>query len=327
MPEKEYQGKYTHIIGNSPAMRKVFDTLECIERVESPVLIEGETGTGKELVASVINCNSVRKGKPFVSYNCAAFSETLLNSELFGHEKGAFTGAESKRTGIFEEADGGTLFLDEIGDMGERAQAMLLRILQDGTFYSLGSSREKKTNVRIITATNKNLREMAAQGLFRKDLFYRINTIQITLPPLREREEDIPLLCTSVLSHFDKYYTSWEGKISAGAMSLLKEYQWPGNVRELKNVIERMVIGMGAGELIEAGHLPEEIFNAANNAFGASHVCANGKKLQKLLKSTEKKIIVEELKKSNGNRTAAANALGISRTNLIAKIRQHNITL
>lgn len=219
-------------------MRKLFGVMQDIERVESPVLIDGETGTGKELVASAIHNNSVRKGKPFVSYNCAALSETLLNSELFGHEKGSFTGADAKRTGIFEEADGGTLFLDEIGDMGQRAQAMLLRILQDGTFYSLGSNRVKKTDVRLITATNKNLKDMALRGLFRKDLFYRINTIHITLPPLRERDEDIVLLCTSFLSHFGAPCTSWREKISAGAMSLMKEYNWPGNVRELKNVIE-----------------------------------------------------------------------------------------
>src|SRR3972149_5450373 len=192
--EDVYKEKYKVIIGISPAIKRVFDDLELIERSESPVLIEGESGTGKELIAAAIHYNSPRKDKIFVIQNCSAFSDTLLNSELFGHEKGSFTGAVSEKKGLFEIADKGTLFLDEIGDMNIEIQARLLRILEDGSFYRVGGTEQKKANVRIITATNKPLKELIKQGLFRKDLLYRINTIHPPLPPLKERKEDILLL-------------------------------------------------------------------------------------------------------------------------------------
>ncbi|MDR4507049.1 MAG: sigma 54-interacting transcriptional regulator [Candidatus Brocadiaceae bacterium] len=324
--EKKYVGKYKGIVGTSTAIKKVFDMLSLIEDIESSILIDGESGTGKELVAATIHYNSPRKDKMFVVQNCSAFSETLLNSELFGHEKGAFTGAVSSRKGLFEIANGGTLFLDEIGDMQINAQSRLLRVLQDGTFYSVGSDKLKKVDVRILAATNKDLGEQVKQGKFRQDLFYRINTIHITMPPLRERGRDIYLLCDYFLSSYAEASGAEKKEISNEAMEQLMAYTWPGNIRELKNVTERLIILSGKEKVIEPIHLPREIANSTQSIFPAIHYSNNReKKLKEVLVSFEKMIIKEKLEMTNWNKKATAQLLGISRASLINKIRQYSI--
>ncbi|NUO07500.1 MAG: sigma 54-interacting transcriptional regulator [Candidatus Brocadia sp.] len=322
--EGMYKEKYKGIIGTSPAMKRVFETLGLIERSESPVLIEGESGTGKELIAAAIHYNSPRKDKIFVIQNCSAFTDTLLNSELFGHEKGAFTGALCEKSGLFEVADKGTLFLDEIGDMNIEIQAKLLRILEDGSFYRVGGVGQKKVNVRIVAATNKGLTEMVNNGLFRKDLFYRINTIQIILPPLRERKEDIQTL----IDYFLDYYTVARNEerkgMSQGARELLLAYHWPGNIRELKNLIERLILLSGDCKTIEIGHVPKEILTDTYPGLH-THGYIKPVKLADALKSLEKSLIGEALKRAQWNKTHASAALGISRASLNNKIVEFNI--
>ena len=322
--EGVYKEKYKVIIGSSPTIKRVFDTLELIERSESPVLIEGESGTGKELVAAAVHYNSPRKGKIFVIQNCSAFSDTLLNSELFGHEKGSFTGAISEKKGLFEIADKGTLFLDEIGDMNIEIQARLLRVLEDGSFHRVGGTEQKKSNVRIIAATNKPLKELVKQGLFRKDLLYRINTIHIALPPLRERKEDILLL----IDYFLDYYaiSCHEGKkeINPDARELLMSYSWPGNIRELKNMVERLVLLSGTSKTIEIKHIPREILV---DMYPGLHTYNHTRpvKLADSLKVLEKNMVCEALTLAKWNKTLASRKLGISRASLNNKIAEFNI--
>ncbi|MCF6148027.1 MAG: sigma 54-interacting transcriptional regulator [Candidatus Kuenenia sp.] len=323
--ESVFESKYKGIVGNSTAIKKVFSILHRIEDIMSPILIDGESGTGKELIAATIHYNSPRRDKMFVVQNCSAFSETLLNSELFGHEKGAFTGATANRKGLFEIADGGTLFLDEIGDMHIDAQAKLLRVLQDGMFYSVGSEKPKKVDVRIVAATNRNLKEMIKQGKFRNDLFYRINTINITLPSLRERKEDIPLLCDYFLHTYENIHNVRSKKMSPEVKELLMAYSWPGNIRELKNLIERLVILHNKEEVINVEHIPEDIINNTYARSLSRDDVSQGKNLKEILKSTEKRIIKEELNKANWNKKVASKILGISRASLINKIRQYNL--
>lgn len=320
--EKLYNKKYTNIIGRSPAIKKIFDMLELIENFDSPVLIEGESGTGKELLAASIHYNSSRKDKMFVLQNCSAFSDTLLNSELFGHEKGSFTGAISEKKGLFEIADNGTLFLDEIGDMDKEVQAKLLRVLEDGTFYRVGGVEPKKVDVRIIAATNKKLLKQIEQGLFRKDLFYRINTISITMPPLRERREDIVSLVDYFLKSYLKTHHNEEKKISPEVMKFLTAYDWPGNIRELRNLVERLIVFSGKEKIIQLHHLPEEIMAA----YQVPEIHKNSnKKLKDALKSLEKEIVKQALKRAKWNKTAASRELSISRASLNNKITQFNI--
>ncbi len=246
---------FTHIVYGSPKMEEVMGLVARVAPSQATILIRGESGTGKELIANAIHYASPRSGKPLVKVSCSAIPETLLESELFGHEKGAFTGATQRRIGRFEEADGGSIFLDEIGDLSPSTQVKLLRILQDKEFQRLGSNLTLKTDVRVITATHRNLEEAIKKGLFREDLYYRLNVISITLPPLRERREDIPLLIDYFLKKYSKENQKSISDISKEARALLLRYPYPGNVRELENLIERAVV-LCRGEMITTQDLP-----------------------------------------------------------------------
>ncbi|WP_420266769.1 sigma-54 interaction domain-containing protein [Candidatus Magnetominusculus dajiuhuensis] len=290
------------IIGKGPAIEKVFAQIKSIASAYWTVLIEGETGTGKELAARAIHSLGSRKDKPFIAVNCAGLTDSLLASQLFGHTKGAFTGAVSAHKGVFEAAEGGTVFLDEIGDISMNVQANLLRFLESHEITVLGESVSKTVDVRIITATNKSLSEEVQKGAFRADLLYRIRVARIALPPLRERREDIPLLA----SHFLSVAAVFSGKkiteISAGAMALLLAYSWPGNVRELRSAVDFAVIHSEAS-VIRPGDLPPEISNSTEET---SYLPLEGIK-------DEHERFLEALRQSNGNRSRAARLLGISR--------------
>ncbi len=249
---------FTNIIGESKAIKSIIEEIKKIADTRSTVLLLGETGTGKELFARVIHHSSSRQNMPFIPINCSAIPENLLESELFGHVKGAFTGAVTSKKGLLEEADGGTVFLDEIGDMPQSLQSKFLRVLEDQEIRPVGSTKSKKVNIRIITATNKDLNELVKKGIFREDLFYRINVISINLPPLRNRREDIEPLANFYVNKFAKNLGKDVNKISSEAISLLVSYNWPGNVRELQNVIERAVI-LAEGDTILPEHLPENL--------------------------------------------------------------------
>ena len=295
--DKYYTKKYNNVIGKSPAMKKVFNRLELIENSESPVLIEGESGTGKEILATAIHYNSPRKDKPFIIQNCSIFNDALMNSEFFGHEKGSFTNAVSVKKGIFELADGGTLFLDEIGDMSMSIQSRFLRVLENGTFYRVGGTKEKEVDIRIITATNTNLAKQVEEGLFRKDLYYRINAFLIHVKPLRERKEDIlPLFYHFLHEQIDSKNMEIK-KISPEINKLLLEYNWPGNVREIKNTVDSLITLSSKSKTIEPEHLPIEIarpdyLETFTKDFG------NDRKLMDILGSIEKKITEKELQKA-----------------------------
>ncbi|MCP5003977.1 MAG: AAA domain-containing protein, partial [Planctomycetes bacterium] len=261
---RELQGKFIHekyknIVSVSPEMSEIFETVDVIENSEKTILIGGETGTGKELLAAAIHYNSPRKDKVFIIQNCSAFNASLLNSELFGHVKGSFTGAISDKKGLFQIADGGTLFLDEIGDMSLGNQANLLRVLENGTYYKVGGIEVQSTDVRIIAATNKNLNEQIEKGLFRQDLFYRINTIPITIPPLRKRSGDIVPLLYHFLEAFSMNHNVPTKEVSAEVVDWFETYEWPGNVRELKNQIERLCILSGSNNRIELELLSSQL--------------------------------------------------------------------
>ena len=310
------------IIGKSKPMLKIFEVLSLSAPSDATILILGESGTGKELIASAVHRNSNRKEKPFVKINCAALPENLLESELFGHEKGSFTGAVTKREGRFELANQGTLFLDEIGDMTLSTQAKILRVLQEGEFERVGGDKTIKVNVRIIAATNKNLEEEVEKGNFRKDLFYRLSVVPITLPPLRERKQDIPLLAKFFL---DKYSAKNERIIKGftpEALDKLMRYDWPGNVRELENVIERTVI-MSFEQLIK----PETLPNFSNTL--KEPVAEHDSELQPgiSIKDVEKKLIIKTLESTDNNVTRAAELLGISRRTLHNKINEYQIEM
>ena len=324
--ERAYNAKYKGIIGTSPKMKKIFDTLELIENSGSTVLIDGESGTGKELLAAAIHYNSQRRDKMFVTQNCSAFSDTLLNSELFGHEKGSFTGATAEKKGLFEIADGGTLFLDEVGDMKLDAQARLLRVMEDGSFFRVGGSEQRRVDVRILAATNKKLSEQVHKGFFRKDLFYRINTIQLTLPPLRERKDDIILLTNYFLESYSEMHSNEKKELSQRVIDKFLAYDWPGNIRELRNIVERLVILSGKDMLIDLKHLPEEIMTYSNDSTPSIDNLDKSKKLQDALRVYEKMMIEEQLERSSWNKTSVSKRLGISRATLNNKIEQYNIT-
>jgi DNA-binding NtrC family response regulator len=269
------------------------------------VLVMGESGTGKELVASALHHNSERADKPFVKLHCAALAESLLESELFGHEKGAFTGADRRRVGRFEQADGGTIFLDEIGEISPTTQVKLLRVLQEHEFERVGGNQPVKVDVRVIAATNRDLRKMVDDGKFREDLYYRLNVISLRLPPLRQRRTDIPSLAT----HFLDKYTEQNGKdavtISEPAMQLLRSYDWPGNVRELENVVERAVVLVDGPQILPR-HLPHEIQECGGQQAGAPRIPGAS------LADIERYAILETLSLVGGSTTRAAEMLGIS---------------
>jgi len=299
-----------HIVTQSPQMKQVLSMVKKICSSDATVLITGETGTGKELIASAIHFNSPRRRRAFVKVNCAALHETLLESELFGHEKGAFTGAYKRRIGRFEQANGGTIFLDEIGDMSLSIQAKVLRVIQEKEFERLGGERTIKVDVRLLAATNKDLRALIEEGKFRQDLYYRINVVHIHIPPLRERREDIMPLAEFFLKRFS---TSKHIKLSPGAVRLLLNYPWPGNVRELENVIERAVL-MAEGDIIDEKDLSIEY-----DLFPS--IIRKGIRL----KEAERELIIQALERSNWIQKEAARLLGISKRAIHYKIKKYGI--
>ncbi|MCD6082576.1 sigma-54-dependent Fis family transcriptional regulator [Candidatus Aerophobetes bacterium] len=306
---------FEQLIGRSPQMRRVYEMIDRVAPTNATVLIQGESGTGKELVARAIHYRSPRKDKPFVKVNCAALPEDLLESELFGHERGAFTGAVSKREGRFELADRGTLLLDEISETSPAFQAKLLRVLQEQEFERVGGSKTIKVDVRVIATTNKDLKQAIREGKFREDLYYRLNVLPIYLPPLRERKEDIPLL----VQHFLEKYSRQNGlrikSLSKKCLDMMMQYEWPGNVRELENVIERAVV-MSEGETI----FPENIsLSSPVQKMGLSFP------EEITLEEMEKRLILHTLQRTGGNRTEAAKILGISVRTVRNKLKKYGM--
>jgi two-component system response regulator HydG len=301
------------LIGESEAMREVFSAISKTSSTSATVLISGESGTGKELVARAIHYSSSRASAPFVPVNCGGIPEGLLESELFGHVKGAFTGATESRAGFFQTADGGTIFLDEISDTSLTMQAKLLRVLQDKEVYMVGASRSRKVDVRIIAATNKDLTSLVKKGVFREDLFFRLNVITIVMPPLQERGDDILLLAHHFATRFAQEFGKPIPRFSDNALQVLRNYHWPGNVRELENVVQRLVV-MTSGDIIEVSDLPSLMRFSALRETG----------LNRTLAEVEAQYIRNVLASVNGNKTKAAQILGIDRKTLREKLQKRN---
>src|SRR5438309_7513424 len=316
-----------NILRESIALREVLDTIRQVAPSSANVLVEGESGTGKELAAHAIHNLSRRNEAKFVAVHCAALSPTLLESELFGHERGAFTGAHERRIGRFEQANGGTLFLDEIGEIDPATQVKLLRVIsEERSFERVGGNQTLKADVRVIAATNKNLQQLVRQGKFRDDLYFRLNVVRIVMPPLRERKDDIPLLVRGFLRQFSKANNKQIVDLTPEAMNALLTYNWPGNVRELRTAIEHGVV-MATGPKITPRDLPSALRQAAGAALprGISPAKAFGERTSPLdLHETERKLILQALATTNGNVTAAAKKLGISRRTLHRKINEMN---
>ena len=315
---KEKYG-FRNIIGASPKMQEVYNLVSQVAESDISVLILGETGTGKELIARAIHYNSPRRNSPFVILNCAAIPDELLESELFGHVKGAFTGAIRDKKGKFEAADTGTIFLDEIGELKGGLQAKLLRVLQDQEFDKVGGTKPIKVDTRIVSATNKDLEAEAREGQFREDLYYRLNVVSIKLPPLRERREDVPLLT----NHFLKKHSPKKTpkKLAPETLDLLMKYDWPGNVRELENVIERAIV-LGKDKEILPGDLPQKIQNLEKHR---KVVVLDVPDTGVALDEVEKELILTALKRTGGNQTRAARFLGISRSALLYRMEKHSL--
>ena len=318
--QRELEEKFrpSNIIGNSRVMRDVYDQLGQVCRSNTTVLLRGESGTGKELLAQAIHYNSARAEKPFVRVNCAALSETLLESELFGHERGAFTGALATRKGRFELAHGGTIFLDEVGDFTPMTQVKLLRVLQEREFERVGGTRSIHIDVRIVAATNQNLEKMIEHGTFRQDLYYRLNVFAIHVPPLRERKTDIVLLADTFVEKYGKANGKQIRRISTRAIDMLMAYHWPGNVRELENCIERGVL-LSQDSVIHGHQLPPSLQTAESSGTTMDRT------LPALLDNLEKEMIMEALKISRGNGAKAARHLGISDRLMGIRVKKHKI--
>ncbi len=305
--QKELKAKFQpdNMVGNSQAMQEVFDLMSQVSGSDATVLIRGESGTGKELVAQAIHYNSLRADKPFIKINCAALPESVIESELFGHEKGAFTGAMNTRKGRFEMADGGTIFLDEIGEISPMTQVKLLRVLQEREIERVGGSETIKVNVRILAATNRNLEEEIENNTFREDLYYRLNVFPIHIPPMRERKTDLMLLADFFTEKYSKRNRKHIKRISSSAIDLIMSYHWPGNVRELENCIERAVL-LSTDQVIHAYHLPPSLQSAESSNTGIHST------LQEAVENLEKELISEALKSNRGNMARAARKLGIT---------------
>jgi transcriptional regulator with PAS, ATPase and Fis domain len=309
---------FPNIIGFSASMRNIFTQITKVAPTDSTVLISGESGTGKELIASSIYEHSMRKDRPFIKINCVAIPEGLLESELFGHERGSFTGATEQKKGKFEIADHGTIFLDEIGDMPLATQAKLLRVLQEKEFERVGGVKLIRVDIRVIAATNKNLPAMIKNGTFREDLYFRLNVFSISLPALRERKEDIPLISNCFLESLSK-----PAKLSTSALQELIGYSWPGNVRELRNILEQSSI-LSENGIIELHHLPEALFKQnSQNEVNLSDDMALDAKLELM----EKEIIIAALRKTRGIQVKAADVLGINQRSLWHRIKKYNIEI
>ena len=309
---------FSHIIGNSGPMRQVYEQITQVAATNTTVLIRGESGTGKELIAHAIHYNSPRSGKPFIKVSCAALPDSLIESELFGFEKGAFTGADARKKGRFELADGGTLFLDEIGDVPLSTQVKLLRVLQERQFERLGGTESVKVNVRLIAATNKDLEKAIAAGAFREDLHYRLNVFTICVPPLRERKPDILLLADHFLEKYSIEHHKPIKRISTAAIDMLTAYHWPGNVRELENIVERSVL-VSEGNVVHGHHLPPTLQTA--EASGTVTKCS----LEDAIAAYERDLIQDALKTTRGNRSRAAKLLHSTERIISYKVRKYHI--
>jgi DNA-binding NtrC family response regulator len=307
------------IVGQSKQMKEVFAKIQRAAPVDSTVLILGESGTGKELVAAALHHNSLRKKGPFVAVNCAAVPATLVESELFGHVRGAFTGATDRRIGRFEQADGGTLFIDEIGDFELGLQAKLLRVLETFTVTPVGGHEDRKVDVRVLAATSRDIRKMVAEGTFREDLYYRLNVVTITLPPLRDRPDDVAILVEHFLREITAKKHTAPKKISPEVMRRFQQYRWPGNVRELRNALESMMV-LAEGDVLTERDLPERIAEASHEVAVPKEI-PTGLTMEEL----EKLAITKALDQCAGNRTHAANRLGISVRTLQRKLRQYEL--
>lgn len=312
------QYRFRDIISKNAKMREIFDLIKEVASLRSTVLIQGESGTGKELVARAIHYSGDRGTKPFISVSCAALAQTLLESELFGHEKGSFTGATSQKKGKFEIAEAGTIFLDEIGDISPKLQIDLLRVLQERTFYRVGGSEELHVDVRVIAATNRNLQLDVKEGRFREDLFYRLNVINIQIPPLRERREDIPLLTRHFIERLSHELKKNVTDIVDGGLKILMNYDWPGNARELENAIERALVSCRQSVLTEDDF---EFLARAGGRAGDWKIPANIR-----LDELEKQVIAATIRQTGGNIKQAASILGIDRSTLYERIKKHHLT-
>jgi transcriptional regulator with PAS, ATPase and Fis domain len=332
---RELGGRYrfADIVGKSAPMQRLFALLEKVVESDITVLVTGENGTGKELIARALHFNGLRKDRPFVATNCSAFNDNLLESELFGHVKGAFTGAARDKTGLFATADGGTLFMDEVGDMSAAMQVKLLRVLQEGTFVPVGGNRPESVDVRIIAATNKDLREMVARRQFREDLFYRLHVLNIEVPPLRERVDDLPLLTEHFLQRLSRRTGKVQKRLHPQLLASFYEARWPGNVRELENEIERLWVLSGDAEVIPP-ELREGRSGSAANGLGAAGAARElaalvqrglGSDLASAVAELERELIRAGLQQTRGNKTRLAERLGVSRTTLIKKIKEYAI--
>ena len=309
---------YEGIVGNNPRMVRIVDTLRHVAPTNATVLIYGESGAGKELVARAIHTNSPRKSRPFVALNCAALSEGILESELFGHEKGSFTGADSQRKGRFEYADHGTLFLDEIGDLPPATQVKLLRVIEQREIFRVGSNAPIKVDVRLVAATNRDLEKLVEEGTFRKDLYFRLKVVTIELPPLRERREDIPLLIDTFVQEFAKTHGREINEVTHEVRNTLLHQEWPGNVRQLKNCIESMVV-VTRDDVLDTNDLPHDL------APVAAHHASVGLSPGMTIKDAERGLIIGTLESTAGNRAEAAKMLGIGERTLYRKLKEYDL--
>jgi DNA-binding NtrC family response regulator len=316
--------RFENFVGDSKPIQQVFELIEKVADTDSTVLITGQSGTGKELIAKAIHYNSYRKDKPMVVINCGAIPEELLESELFGHEKGAFTGAHKSRIGRFELASGGTIFLDEIGDMSVNLQVKLLRVLQEQRFERVGSTRTITVDVRIIAATNQDLSTAVKEGKFREDLFYRLNVIPIKVPPLKARNSDIPLLVDFFVKKFNKEKQKETKGFTRKAMDTLLHYSWPGNVRELENLVERVMI-LSSGETVDLDDIPESIRQQSQTLVPTEVLPKGGLRFDRAVEEYEKRLILQALDETNWVKTKAAKLLKMNRTTLIEKMKKKKL--
>jgi DNA-binding NtrC family response regulator len=324
--ELKSKDEWSPLVGSSPAMLEVYKLVARVSESRSTVLLQGESGTGKELIARAIHGNSPRRDKPFVPVNCGALPDTLLESEMFGYEKGAFTGAVGTKTGLFESANGGTLFLDEVGELGQALQVKLLRVMQDHEVRRVGGTTSIKVDVRIIAATNRDLEQLVKEGKFRDDLFYRLNVVRITLPSLKEREEDIPMLAHHFLQKCATGATTAVRGFHPDTMECLKRYRWPGNVRELENAIERAV-SLSHGPLLTPDDLPAQIRQAPSPADHKPELSDTGESVYLTLEEVEKRHLMRVLKETKGNKVKAAKILGIDRRTLYRMAERFGLDL